>query len=73
MTIKPRPFPGPIGASIVAMSPRTMLDKNPGLSLGKPMFESKEPSSTLQVNTVNATTTTIAGNKLNTISEKNYL
>ncbi|KNC25350.1 Potassium voltage-gated channel protein Shaw [Lucilia cuprina] len=34
---------GPIGASIVAMSPRTMLDLNPALAMGKPTFESRGP------------------------------
>ena len=34
---------GPIGASIVAMSPRNMLDLNPALAMGKPSFESKGP------------------------------
>lgn len=34
---------GPIGASIVAMSPRTMLDLNPALAMVKPTFESRGP------------------------------
>ncbi|XP_065357684.1 potassium voltage-gated channel protein Shaw isoform X3 [Calliphora vicina] len=37
------PKSGPIGASIVAMSPRTMLDLNPALAMGKPTFESRGP------------------------------
>ncbi|XP_018791704.1 PREDICTED: potassium voltage-gated channel protein Shaw isoform X1 [Bactrocera latifrons] len=37
------PKSGPIGASIVAMSPRTMLDLNPALAMSKPTFESKGP------------------------------
>ncbi|XP_055838097.1 potassium voltage-gated channel protein Shaw isoform X2 [Episyrphus balteatus] len=37
------PKSGPIGASIVAMSPRTMLDLNPALAMSKPIFESKGP------------------------------
>lgn len=34
---------GPIGASIVAMSPSYMLDRNPALMMGKPSFESRGP------------------------------
>lgn len=34
---------GPIGASIVAISPRTVLDLNPALAMSKPNFESKGP------------------------------
>ncbi|XP_073827347.1 potassium voltage-gated channel shaker cognate w isoform X2 [Musca autumnalis] len=37
------PKSGPIGASIVAMSPRTMLDLNPALAMVKPTFESRGP------------------------------
>lgn len=35
--------PGPIGASIVAMSPSYMLDRNPALLMSKPTFESRGP------------------------------
>ncbi|KAI9585993.1 hypothetical protein GQX74_001840 [Glossina fuscipes] len=34
---------GPIGASIVAISPRTVLDMNPALAMSKPLFESRGP------------------------------
>ncbi|GAB0093423.1 hypothetical protein DMENIID0001_085640 [Sergentomyia squamirostris] len=37
------PKTGPIGASIVAISPRQVLDLNPALIMGKPLFESKGP------------------------------
>ncbi|KAJ6649034.1 Potassium voltage-gated channel protein Shaw [Pseudolycoriella hygida] len=37
------PKSGPIGASIVAMSPNYMLDRNPALLMGKPGFQSKGP------------------------------
>ncbi|XP_017047652.1 potassium voltage-gated channel protein Shaw isoform X2 [Drosophila ficusphila] len=37
-------FAGPLGASIVAMSPRTMLDLNPALAMGKPSFQPRVPT-----------------------------
>ncbi|XP_032579441.1 potassium voltage-gated channel protein Shaw isoform X1 [Drosophila sechellia] len=37
-------FAGPLGASIVAMSPRTMLDLNPALAMGKPTFQPRIPT-----------------------------
>ncbi|XP_036673077.2 potassium voltage-gated channel protein Shaw isoform X1 [Drosophila suzukii] len=37
-------FAGPLGASIVAMSPRTMLDLNPALAMGKPSFQPRIPT-----------------------------
>uniref|UniRef100_A0A1B0BC82 BTB domain-containing protein n=1 Tax=Glossina palpalis gambiensis TaxID=67801 RepID=A0A1B0BC82_9MUSC len=37
------PKSGPIGASIVAISPRTVLDMNPALAMSKPLFESRGP------------------------------
>ncbi|XP_023031758.1 potassium voltage-gated channel protein Shaw isoform X2 [Drosophila willistoni] len=37
-------FTGPLGASIVAMSPRTMLDLNPALAMGKPTFQPRFPT-----------------------------
>lgn len=37
-------FVGTIGASIVAMSPRNMLDLNPALAMSKPTFHSRTPS-----------------------------
>nr|NP_001260001.1 shaker cognate w, isoform E [Drosophila melanogaster]AGB92537.1 shaker cognate w, isoform E [Drosophila melanogaster] len=38
------PKSGPLGASIVAMSPRTMLDLNPALAMGKPTFQPRIPT-----------------------------
>ncbi|XP_034125505.1 potassium voltage-gated channel protein Shaw isoform X2 [Drosophila guanche] len=38
------PKSGPLGASIVAMSPRTMLDLNPALAMGKPSFQPRFPT-----------------------------
>ncbi|ALC38868.1 Shaw [Drosophila busckii] len=38
------PKSGPLGASIVAMSPRTMLDLNPALAMGKPTFQPRFPT-----------------------------
>ncbi|XP_037709939.1 potassium voltage-gated channel protein Shaw isoform X3 [Drosophila subpulchrella] len=38
------PKSGPLGASIVAMSPRTMLDLNPALAMGKPSFQPRIPT-----------------------------
>ncbi|XP_055685629.1 potassium voltage-gated channel protein Shaw [Lutzomyia longipalpis] len=50
------PKTGPIGASIVAISPRHVLDLNPGLVMGKPLFESKGPPITAKEPSTNNTT-----------------
>ncbi|KAH8412056.1 hypothetical protein KR222_007939 [Zaprionus bogoriensis] len=44
-------FTGPLGASIVAMSPRTMLDLNPALAMGKPTFQPRFPTQLAGTNT----------------------
>ncbi|XP_059617470.1 potassium voltage-gated channel protein Shaw-like [Phlebotomus argentipes] len=51
------PKTGPIGASIVAISPRHVLDLNPALAMSKPLFESKGPPIMAKEPTTNNTTT----------------
>ena len=41
---------GPIGASIIAMSPSYVIDRNPALALAKPNFDAKGPSATSAAN-----------------------
>ncbi|XP_034474340.1 potassium voltage-gated channel protein Shaw isoform X3 [Drosophila innubila] len=51
-------FTGPLGASIVAMSPRTMLDLNPALAMGKPTFQPRFPTQLAASNITNTINTT---------------
>lgn len=53
------------------MSPRTMLDLNPGLVLGKPMFESKGPPITMTAKDKERETS--ANSKASTVAEKSFL
>ncbi|KAH8377749.1 hypothetical protein KR093_006968 [Drosophila rubida] len=62
-------FTGPLGASIVAMSPRTMLDLNPALAMGKPTFQPRFPTQ-LAATSISTTTTitTTSNNNTSTIA-----
>ncbi|XP_016976418.1 potassium voltage-gated channel protein Shaw isoform X3 [Drosophila rhopaloa] len=53
-------FAGPLGASIVAMSPRTMLDLNPALAMGKPSFQPRVPTPLAATPPASGTSTTTA-------------